>query len=158
MCQCHINRKRNKDSKKDNGNKLTQNSNSSTSDRAKDILKNKNFDSELNTARFVASLNFLHTNKLFNNPIEGSQYLNALITNGKGYSQLSVFNCVVNKINENKADVQIGVGGYSFFLPFILNAASASKLVSKIKRPHSIKLENVFKDKVEQVLLKLLNQ
>ncbi len=149
---------RNKDSKKDNGNKLTQNSNSSTSDRAKDILKNKNFDSELNTARFVASLNFLHTNKLFNNPIEGSQYLNALITNGKGYSQLSVFNCVVNKINENKADVQIGVGGYSFFLPFILNAASASKLVSKIKRPHSIKLENVFKDKVEQVLLKLLNQ
>lgn len=149
---------RNKDIKKDNnGNKLTQSSNSSISDRAKDILKSKNFDSELNTARYVASLNFLYANKLFNNLNEGSQCLNTLITNNKGFSYLSVFNCVVNKINEARADVQIGVGGYSFLLLSILKADSTSKLAVKMKKTPNIKLENVFKDKIEQVLLKLLD-
>lgn len=138
--------------------KFTQSSNLSTIDRAKDILKSKNFDSELNTARYVASLNFLYINKKFDNASDGSQYLNTLITNDKGYSQLSVFNCVVNKNNETRADVQIGVGGYSFLLLSILKADSIIKLASKIKKMSSIKLDNVVKDKVEQVLLKLLNQ
>jgi hypothetical protein len=138
--------------------KFTQSSSLSTFDRAKEILKSKNFDSELNTARYVASLNFLHINKKFNDLNEGSQYLNAIITNDKILSQLSVFNCVINKMNESRADVQIGVGGYSFLLLSILKAESTSKLASKIKKSHNIKLENVSKDKVEQVLLKLLNQ
>lgn len=149
---------RNKDIKESKQNKLTQNSNISTTERAKEILKNKNFDSELNTARYVASLNFLYINKKFDNFNEGAQHLNTLITNSKGLDQLSVFNCVINKMNDARADVQIGVDGYSFLLLTILKADSTSKLISKIKKSHNIKLENVVKDKVEQVLLKLLNQ
>lgn len=150
---------RNIDSKKgNNGTKMKQSSNSSTSDRAKEILKSKNFDSELNTARYVASLNFLYVNRLFNSLNEGSRYLNTLITSSEGLGNLSVFNCVVNKNNESRANVQLGVAGYSFLLLSILRADSTSEFAEKIKKPHNIKLENVVKDKVEQVLLKLLNQ
>lgn len=148
---------RNNNSKENKQYKIKQRSILSTSDTAKDILKSKNFDSELNTARFVASLNYLYANKKFDNPNEGSQHLNTLITNNKGLSNLSVFNCVVNKNNEARADVQLGVGGYSFLLPFILKADSISKLAVKMKKTPNIKLENVFKDKIEQVLLKLLD-
>jgi hypothetical protein len=149
---------RNKDSKNDKQNKLTQSSNVSTSDRAKDILKNKNFDSELNTACYVASLNFLYANNKFDNLNDGSQYLNTLITNSKGLCHLSVFNCIVNNKNKARADVQIGVGGYSFLLLSILKADSTSKLAVKFKVNKSIRLENVSKDKIEPVLLNLFNQ
>lgn len=138
--------------------KFTQSSNLSTIDRAKDILKSKNFDSELNTARFVASLNFLYTNKLFDNFNDGAKCIDELIADNKGFNAISIFNCVVNKANKARCDVQVGVGGYSFFLPFILRAESINKLASKIKKTDNIKLNNVSKDKVEQVLLKLLNQ
>lgn len=148
---------RNKDKKVYKLNKFTQSSNLPTLDRAKDILKNKNFDSEINTARYVASLNFLHVNKLFNNSHEGPQYLDALITSNKGLNNLSVFKCIVNKNNETRADVQLGVAGYSFLLLSILRVDSTSKLAAKLKESHTVRLENVSKNKVEQVLLKLLD-
>jgi hypothetical protein len=149
---------RNNNSKENKQDKIKQRSNLSTSDRAKEILKNKNFDSELNTARYVASLNFLYTNKLFNNSNEGSQRLNTLINSSKGLGNLSVFNCVVNKNNVSRANVQIGVAGYSFLLLSILGADSTSKLAEKTKKSRTIRLENVSKNKIEQILLKLLEQ
>jgi hypothetical protein len=149
---------RNKDSKKNKQNNATQSSNLSTIDRAKEILKNKNFDSELETARYVASLNYLYANKKFGNQNEGAQHLNTLITNNKGLNNLSIFKCVGNQNNTTRADVQIGVGGYSFRLLAILKTESISKLAAKTKKTPSISLENVNKDKIEKVLLKLLNQ
>jgi len=149
---------RNKDNKEYKSNKLTQSSNLSISNRAKATLRNKNFDSELNTARYVASLNYLYANRLFSNSFEGPQYLNTLINNNIGHGNLSVFNCVVNRNNEAKADVQLGVGGYSFLLLSILRADAASRLVAKTKKSHTSKLEHVSKDKIEQILLKLLEQ
>jgi hypothetical protein len=124
-----------KDNKKDQ--KLantTEISTISTSELALNILKSKKFDSELNTARYVAALNFMYSNRMFKNVGEGSQNLNALIANNNGFRSLSLFTCSANKSSKSRADIRVGVFGYSFMLFAILNADSVDKLSLKIKK------------------------
>ena len=127
-------------------------------DKAKIIIQNTDFSSEIKVQQYVAALNLLYHNRQFNPSNMAFPILNKLIRDTNAMSFLLAFDYRQNVKNEHFIDITIGIGKYAYRFYSIAQDNVLTKL-SKYKKPlyHELGLEIVKSNNINDVLSKLIN-